>query len=287
MNRYLDLLFSGRPTWFVVFAGFAMIALIGEIDYLSGYEVSFFIFYALPVMLVAWYCGTFLGYGLGVIAILTWICVDQASGHTYSHEWILFWNSAVRLIFFLLAAYLMADIRLRLMRESMLAHVDGLTGCLNAYTFNEKCDTLLPLSYRFRQPITLGFIDLDDFKHVNDTLGHSEGNRVLKAVAETMRGYIRKTDIVGRMGGDEFAILLPNTDLDNARIVFDDLRNRLLEDVRNNGWTTGFSIGVVVFFDHAISTDKAIGMADALMYRVKKGGKNNVIYEAVSGPDAL
>jgi diguanylate cyclase (GGDEF)-like protein len=101
-----------------------------------------------------------------------------------------------------------------------MAEHDGLTGMLNARAFYNRCTALFELAARYSRPISPGYLDLDDFKCINDTLGHSAGDAVLQEIARTLTARCRRSDIVARLGGDEFAILLPETDLAGARTVF-------------------------------------------------------------------
>lgn len=284
MRKYFDLLFADKPAWVTFAVGLALLAFIGMIDYLAGYEVSYFVFFAIPVALVGWYAGRKQGYIFCLLATLVWGYVNLVHGRVYGQHWVFYWNGTVRFVFFLLVAYWVSDVKSLLAQQSRLARLDSLTGCLNNFAFSEKCDTLFPLSHRFSQPISLGFIDVDDFKLINDTQGHSEGDHVLRTVGDAMRKSVRSTDIVGRLGGDEFAILLPNTSIEQARLVFDNLRRQLVEAARFEGKPVGFSMGVITFHDRSITPDQAVGMADELMYRVKKSGKNNVIYEEAENP---
>jgi diguanylate cyclase (GGDEF)-like protein len=125
----------------------------------------------------------------------------------------------------------------------------------------------------------LGYIDVDHFKAVNDGYGHSEGDRVLKSVANTLTHCVRTTDVIGRRGGDEFAVFLPETDRAGAQVMFARIQKELKLTVVNGGWPIGFSIGVAVFVALPDLIDDALKIADSLMYRVKKGGKNKLIYE--------
>jgi diguanylate cyclase (GGDEF)-like protein len=107
---------------------------------------------------------------------------------------------------------------------------------------------------------------------------------VLKSVAATLQASLRKADLVGRLGGDEFAVLLPETTAAGAQRVFETLRQTLLKRVSEQGWPIGFSIGVAFFQEAPASVEEAIKFADALMYRVKKGGKNRLVFDIYAGP---
>ena len=116
---------------------------------------------------------------------------------------------------------------------------------------------------------------------VNDAFGHEEGDRVIRTVSKILLNSVRSSDLIGRMGGDEFAVLLPETARAGAETLFQRLRDSLLEEIRGTPLLIGVSIGVAVFSAAPSNVEDAIKIADSLMYRVKRSGKNNVIYEQV------
>ena len=258
--------------------GLVLTGLVGTIDYLTGYELSFSIFYLGPIVLVTWYAPRAGFFFCGVSAV-TWLLADYADGHNYSSRLIPLWNATVRLGFFLVTSLLLAELKRVLGRERLLARVDGLTGLFNARVFGESCRGLLLLAARHGHPAAIGYLDIDDFKALNDSSGHSEGDRVLRAVGSALGRAARDTDVVGRLGGDEFAVFLPETDIAGARIVFDRIRSELAQ----SGIPVGCSIGVAVFGSVPSSLEEVLNVADRLMYRVKKAGKGNLIYQEFAG----
>lgn len=281
----LNACFEARPAMQIIIAGLVFTVFIGLCDYLTGNELSFSIFYLFPVALVSWYTGRKAGILLCLVAAITWLVVDRISGREYSREFIAVWNAVVRLGFFTITSYLLTELRYHLKLEEKLARIDGLTGLLNSRAFETAADRLLQLSARHNHYVAISYIDLDNFKAVNDTLGHHEGDLVLQTVGTVLSSSIRGTDIAGRLGGDEFAVLLPETDLTGAKKVFDNLRSRLLQAVNTAGWPIGFSIGVAIFTSPPATADAALKFADNLMYRIKKDGKNDVVYEEFNPGD--
>ncbi len=273
--RYFD---KKSPVQVILF-GLFLLAAVATIDHLTGYELSFSIFYLLPIVLVTWHSKRWVGFVFCGLAAMTWLFVDYASSHTYSNGFMPIWNSGVRLSFFWVTATLLDELKIRMQNEKTMAKTDGLTGIFNARAFKELSASFLELAERHLHPFTLGYIDVDNFKAVNDSFGHSEGDRVLKTVANTLTRCARATDVVGRLGGDEFAIFLPETDLDGAQVMFARIHEELKSAAANGGWPVGFSVGVAVFSAVPASIDEALNAADSLMYRVKKAGKNNLIYE--------
>lgn len=270
---------SSRPPLQLYLGLPLLIAIIGALDLASGYEWSFSIFYVLPVSIGAWSGRKRLGLWIAIFSAATWFAVDRASGHPYSSPAIPYWNAGVRLGFFIIISSLLSSLRHALNEQRALAQHDGLTKLLNARTFQQRCEEMLKLSARHGHPLVLGYLDLDGFKGINDRLGHSVGDQVLKSVANIISSRLRSTDYAGRMGGDEFALLLPETNLVGAQIFFNQLHENLLELASTYQWQLGFSFGVAVFNLPTITTDEAIAHADALMYQVKQSGKNAIRFQ--------
>lgn len=277
LNQQLD----RRSAWAVFAMALALIASLGAVDYLTGSEVSFSIFYLLPVSLAAWYARP-LREVVCLLSASTWLAMDIAAGGAYSAVWIPVWNTLVRFGFFVIVARLLGNLRGALEAQTALAERDGLTGALNARTFKGRYESVARLSQRHGHSTALGYFDIDGFKGVNDSLGHSVGDQILQAVVGCAEGQLRSTDALARIGGDEFAILLPETDLGGAKVIFPRLHAALLALAVESGWPIGFSVGVAVFVAPPLEADQALHTADELMYRVKRGGKNDLRIELVS-----
>ena len=211
-----------------------------------------------------------------------WLAADIVSGAQYSSEVIYFWNTLVRLGFFLLTV-LLIRVGKDLESEKENSHTDYLTGAVNSRFFGEIMQMEINRTIRYQYPLTIAFIDVDDFKTINDQFGHSVGDKVLETVARAMRQYLRKTDIVARVGGDEFAILLPEADIDVAQVAISKVQQGLLNEMQVNHWPATFSIGVLTFITPPDSADEMLNMADKIMYSVKNSGKNNIYYVTYPG----
>ena len=119
-------------------------------------------------------------------------------------------------------------------------------------------------------------MDVDDFKLVNDRLGNSAGDRLLRLVADTVRANVRTVDVVARLGGGEFAVLMPETDDRAAQVVLRRARRQLLEAAQREGWPVTFSAGLITWVEPPASADETLRAADELMYAAKRHGKNSV-----------
>lgn len=161
------------------------------------------------------------------------------------------------------------------------ATYDMLTGLMTRRVFLENSETLLKILARNKQPMSLAFIDLDDFKRVNDLYGHAGGDEVLKSFSSVLQNHLRKSDLVGRIGGEEFAITLPNTDLVSSVQVLEGIRLTSQNDsVKFSGKTIHYtiSIGIVLFHEaNQVSLESLIRQSDTALYRAKALGKNCIV----------
>ena len=156
------------------------------------------------------------------------------------------------------------------------ALTDGLTGCYNRRSFEMQLERDLHLATRLRQPLSLIMLDVDNFKRVNDSSGHDAGDLALRKLADCLREELRGVDSAARFGGDEFAVILPQADLEGAVLVAERLRSRIAQtDVPGFG-SISASFGIATFPDHASSRDTLVVAADRALYNAKYGGRNRV-----------
>jgi two-component system cell cycle response regulator len=152
-----------------------------------------------------------------------------------------------------------------------LSFIDDLTGLHNRRGFLTLAQHQIRLAYRTDKPFLVAFLDLDHLKHINDTFGHQEGNRALVETANLLRDSFRQTDILARMGGDEFAVFVSDATLDNAATVTQRVEGKL--DLCNadpsRRYPLLFSLGVVRG-GQASSIEEILGQADAVMYQEKQ-----------------
>jgi diguanylate cyclase (GGDEF)-like protein len=267
MNKYM-----------VAFVGSLLVVWIAFVDNLTGKELSFSLFYLLPVFWFTWLIGKRAGMVTSALCALIWYSNEALSGQIYSHPGIYFWNSSIRFGFFMIVNLLLAKLKQILAQEAALARYDFLTGATNSRYFYELLLNETDRARRYQHPFTLAYIDVDNFKKVNDSLGHQIGDQVLASVAETARANLRRSDVVGRLGGDEFVLLLPETDPQMAKAAIQKTQTCLLNTMRDHQWPVTFSIGVVTLENTSLNPDEIIKMGDDLMYQVKAEGKNAIRY---------
>jgi len=156
---------------------------------------------------------------------------------------------------------------------------DGLTGLFNHTYFYQQIDFEVRRSVRYGALVSLALIDIDDFKKVNDTHGHREGDRILAAMGKTLMRVARDSDICCRYGGEEFAIILPLTGIHEAGAIADRL-NREMAERLPDGRTVTVSIGVASCGKNIGTYRELVEKADAALYQVKESGKNRVMVAA-------
>jgi len=169
--------------------------------------------------------------------------------------------------------------RERIERElRTLAETDPLTGLFNRRAFLERAADLVALARRHGFPVAVLLVDVDHFKEINDTVGHAMGDAVLAALGRTLRASLRQTDLAGRPGGDEFALLLPHTGLEGAELA----ARRLVTAVRRIREPLPFSIsvGVAAASGPDLSLEALLAAADRALYRAKAEGRGRIALAA-------
>ena len=165
----------------------------------------------------------------------------------------------------------------------LAARTDFVTGAVNARYFNELLQMEISRIRRYPHPITLVYVDVDNFKIVNDLFGHRIGDEVLRCIASELKSQLRITDTVARLGGDEFVMLLPSTRQQEARVVVSKVYTNLSEKMRQRNWPVTFSMGAVTCEFSPYSAEQLVNMADELMYEVKNSTKNDVRFRTWVG----
>jgi diguanylate cyclase (GGDEF)-like protein len=249
-----------------------MVALVFVLDVLTGPEIALSILYMAPVAMIAWHRTWGSARVFVLLSGLAWLAADVLAGREYSFDAIRYWNALVRTAFFFIVAFTIVQLRRAVREEQRLARTDSLTGVANARWFIEQTKREIARQKRYLHPLSMAFLDCDNFKSVNDQHGHAAGDELLKRVSMAVYNSTREVDVVARMGGDEFAILLPESDARGAHAVCSKVRDTLNTSVREFNVT--FSIGLVTYLRPAENVDELLHTADQAMYEAKNSGKN-------------
>lgn len=252
----------------IVVVAFATIGLLAYAQARLPADLPIALVYVVPVVGVASAGGVRSGLLAAALAAVVRLTLElQAGPSSVVMPWIGF---AIALTVYSLAAWSAASLVARAATERELALTDPLTGLGNRRFFQEIAQIELSRSRRYQRPLSLAYVDVDRFKQVNDTQGHDAGDALLQLIARETLAALRTSDVVARVGGDEFAMLLPETPPEGAEIALDKLRERLVAASRTSGCDVGFSIGVVGCAGGESSFDELLKAADAVMYAAKR-----------------
>ena len=251
-------------------------------DYLVGPKLSLSSLYLIPIFVATWRVTRRAGIAMSLVAYAVWTGVNLDVPWENASRAYVYWEGFIKLSTALVFVMLLSKLRQSLATEARLARTDFLTGLANRTAFYEKVDLEMARCRRFGHKLSIAYIDLDDFKQLNDRFGHRVGDDALKLIAGAMTATLRSTDVAARLGGDEFAVLLPESGGEAAERAIGKLHSQLLKPMRERGWPVTFSIGVATFATIPGSVDDMIRRADGLMYHVKKEGKGNVRAEVFS-----
>ena len=160
-----------------------------------------------------------------------------------------------------------------------MARTDELTGLPNRHDFIRRAEELARLADRYGKPLSLAMIDIDNFKHINDSHGHVIGDRILCEFSDCTQGMLRNTDVIARIGGEEFALLLPLTDTDESLIISERIRHTVRKHTFSSAVDVSVSVGVTTWTGHlqAETVTQLMQEADTALYHAKHLGRDRVV----------
>jgi diguanylate cyclase (GGDEF)-like protein len=277
MNQSINTISSYKSKIYIILLGSGLVLLLGALDSLIDYRVSFSIFYVLPVVLVTWYAGFMIGIIFSILSTCMWFFAATVSRNHQIPLAILSWNSVVRLGFFIIISSVLHYFK----SERENARIDFLTRISNRRHFEETLLLETERSARYKHPLTVVYMDIDNFKMINDNLGHHEGDKLLVTVSSVMKNAMRSSDLISRIGGDEFAFILIETDEQQAKRIINKIKLELLRAMESKTWPVAFSFGVVTFHRFPKTTREMLKIADDCMYNAKQAGKNTIKMKVV------
>ena len=263
-----------------------LIAVLGTgvatwLDRASGHELSLAALYLGPVALVAWFLGKNVGRAWCVIVSAAGVLAEVTTPGSITDYSIVAWNTAATLMLSIVVVEMFTRLRHALEVERDLARTDALTGVANTRSFKELAAIELERANRYGRTFTLAVLDLDHFKNVNDTLGHAAGDRLLRDVGQAIRRRLRRVDIVARMGGDEFVVLLPETNESAAAVALDHVREALQALTDEYGPEVRASFGAVTFASPPNTIEEMLKLADVALYQAKSAGRDRIEWTTV------
>lgn len=271
------------PRWLVMALSVTLVLALGVLDHVTGTELNIAVLFLLPIVPVTWLFGMRWAFPIAALSGMTMFTANHLSGLQYGNLLIPLWNFGSRFILVMLVARAIVYLHQTAVKAESLARIDPLTGVGNVRYFREAAELEIARARRYYQTFTMAFIDADDFKRINDSYGHESGDRMLRLIGESLTRSVRSTDLVARVGGDEFVLLLPMMSAEAAEGFLRKLRERLLAELAHPPGPLTCSIGAVTFETPPASVDEMLKLADDRMYLAKQIGRDTIRHGVISG----
>lgn len=257
------------PTLALVAVAQITLVLVVVLDFVTGPDLSPALLYLIPLIFVVWTAGMRWGLVMAVAVTLAEFIVFELDTPGVSQA-VIIANTLERLVFYLIIAWLIGAQRALFEEQRELATTDALTGLMNRRAFFDEAERILERDHRAGRTVACLFLDLDGLKEVNDHHGHRAGDRLLGRFVAAVHTHLRLTDLFARVGGDEFVVLLPETDRDEAV----EIAERLLDELRHADGEPPLaaSVGVAVSAPGGGAIDALVRGADEAMYAAKRAG---------------
>lgn len=236
----------------------------------------------LPIILGSWFLGMRIAILLAISGGILNYILYLPTGLLEEANWIIIIPNAVILLVAALVGY-SQDLRRQLKEQNHVIKInaqhDNLTGLLNRQAFQHKAQDILELSKQNNSLVAFCYIDLDNFKPINDSYGHDAGDALLIEVAKRLKDSSRSSDLKVRLGGDEFMLVFADLKIaDNARLIAEKILTGLSQPyyIKNQELIIGASIGISIFPENGSSLEDLVNAADLAMYQIKHQGKNGI-----------
>lgn len=259
------------PKPVLIVLGTVWLIAVSAADYFTHftYLLEFSPFYLVPVSFFSW----FIGKRSGITASILSVAISFMVRFKDAPGAVAYWNALIFAALYITATLLIVQLKGLYERERDLSRIDPLTKIPNRRALHEAASQAKSLAERNRVPLSICYVDVDNFKSINDRFGHNAGDRVLAVAAATIAGALRPSDVVARMGGDEFAVLLPGTHWNDAAGIMRRVGDQLQHAMRQHNWPVTFSIGIASFSPPLASVAEMLAEADKAMYVQKKRGR--------------
>jgi diguanylate cyclase (GGDEF)-like protein len=255
-------------------------------DYFTPPELNLTFLYVFVILIACWNLGAIWGWIFTALASgMQFVVLDQIKGEYFSAMYF-YLDMANRLFTFLLVIALAVPLRTVHGREKVTARIDWLTRIPNRAAFVEALVMELARYERIGVPFSVACLDVDDSKAASARVGHDKGGRLQRTIADTVRGDLRKTDMIARLAGDKFAILFPASNMDTALPIVKRIHAGLEARMRQEGWPVTFGVGLGTFGRPGLSPEEVIALCDSLMHRVGSEGKKTFVYDQFVGAGA-
>ncbi|MCI5208373.1 MAG: diguanylate cyclase [Candidatus Electrothrix sp. ATG2] len=236
-----------------------------------------------PVLLASWYGSSKAGVSIALFSSLSLFITRRSIVSSTFEGTSSTCDALVVLFVYLFIAIIVTNFRKVHGVEVVAADTDNLTGVHSVRSFYAGLANEILRSSRYGHIFSLAYIDIDNFKSINDAFGHSTGDKLLVEISGCLASSFRTTDTIARIGGDEFICLLPETEQSEAKNAILKAKSFIAKTMCNNKWEVSLSVGVVTFETLPVDVHEAVKIADKLMYTVKNNKKNAIAYKVWHG----
>lgn len=271
---------------FIGLLSLLMVVFVGVIDFGTGPEFGVSILYLLPIASASWFISRRAGLIFAALCTTTWCLADHFGGRLYSTPWIPSWNALVLMSVLAIFSYLVAKVRCHLELEAMRARRDFLTALPNHQFFFELAAEEMKLASGF-YPLTLAYIKIDGLKWINQRFGIAVGDQLVCAIAQTIKENVPRQDLVGRLGGTLFGVLLPDTSSDAANLILEKTQNGLANHRRRYNQPMTFFISAVTYTKSPLSVAELMHEAERRLGHVSDSKRDTLKIEVVETSQPL
>lgn len=257
--------------------GLLLLVLIGGAAYLTVGAFKLTIFYLAAVGLAALRGGKLAGYTLAILSAVMMEVSGLAAARQVPFYGVSCLNILLMSLVFMLFALLVCTLKDAYAKEKDTSRLDGLTGLFNVKAFSEVLIKEIERCRRFRHPFSVAYIACNNLAMVNEKMGQAAGDGILRLMAEGIHSTLRTTDVVGRIHGDEFVVLLTETDVTGAGLAMEKLQARLQEIITQHYPEVTFSAGIVSFSKCPYSFKEVLDMSELAMYEARLRGEPAIL----------
>jgi diguanylate cyclase (GGDEF)-like protein len=264
--------------------GATLIALLALLTARLPAELPIALLFLFPVVMVSWYAGASAGFVAALAASGARLAVDLLLDLPHAAPMLPLWTFGISLGAYAAVARVLPGLRETVFRDRELAITDPLTSLGNRRLFGEVASIELNRTRRYQRPLALVYLNVDRFEQFNERHGYAEGDALLVLIASLIRGSLRTSDVVARIAADEFAVLLPETHAEGARVAAEKIHQNISRAAHEAGYSVTFSIAAITFAEGPVSLEGVLRQADALMGAVKRTGGDEIRVSAYEHP---